>query len=77
LVGANIPQSLKSFVQIQEMYQPIGKGELELHSADFDSIWQIQKVLVLSGQKVLIQHNNTGRVIMNSWQTSSYPRPFH
>jgi hypothetical protein len=62
------PEFKKSSVQIQEVYQPIGKGELELLSADFESIRQIQTVLVLrvSGQKLLIQRNNTGRVFMNS-----------
>jgi hypothetical protein len=71
------PELKKSSVQIQESYQPIGKGELELLSADFERVWQVQKILVLSDRKLLIQRNNTGRVIMNSWQTISYPRPFH
>jgi hypothetical protein len=41
--------SQKSSVQIREMYEPLGRGEL--HS--FQKAWQIQNVLVLSSKKII------------------------
>jgi hypothetical protein len=43
--------SRKSSVQIREMYEPLGRGEL--HSVAFQIAWQIQNVLVLSSKKKL------------------------